>query len=1134
MNSATYDSGSPRLNFDSLKSVQNEDVLAKLRYSEEQLQQERRARGWMEAEIQSGKTQLASITAKVEKLSETVVQDSTIIRDLNRLLHDTDQRAKDTTQQLLLKVEKDNVRLQQMLADVTAKQRFEDNGRQEQDERQRMISEELNHLRYKLEAYTLKTQEVGHEVSARSRDLEVELQRGADTFRTLKDHEHTLGSLHTLINTQTDQMQKKIDLMNHEMRQRLEAEARSRGQFEQNIRDLTHDIRRALQTQDKDQVDRIEGLKSAISQQAERERSERDRLSSTMLDQCRALEGSLKNSQAQISDKVQGQINSVDILANENRNAQKQFETVMRADLEDGLKLLNQIINKKSEEASQNLVDFKNASLSNSKALQDAILLVERTSDQKISAFEDVMRAEIKSRMETDLKVTSLTVECYTRIESSEKAVLSRMDELLSDSVAIQAKLREELKRVTDQLSATQKRSTEDLEAQILQNSQRLKQSDTELASKHQLAMASIDAVKREQMDALVAAENRLSVAISSAQTFDENTAKKIAEVELLCSNVKNDVEEKLNMKTVQLDQTMEVFKAELTARVTLSEAEETKKELEQLVVTLHTKTEALATQVSDAVDSIEDHSTRTEVDELELRFKSLVSSMQSKMNVIDEAVILNSAQLLDRSSKTELHEAERKIKDLIAELKQREQGAEDALSALKDEISHRVVKANLIETEEKLKAHINGLEEKLNECSESMSLIKESVSVKADKEDLETATQNLAAVVEENEKAIDSIQRDMVTNKESLLESSKALVEEAKSDLEEHIVALKAKQEKIVLTLETTMSVIKESSDNYDEKIEEVKRLNKSAIESQNTIIDKVKDMTIENYEELSKKMDGIPEKISDIRQQQQNLRSWMIDTSQIEGESTAKALMEIKTELEAKASETKLTHGLADVSTALQKLNAQYEIESMEINQTKQKISEYETSIKEKLREMNLSTERALKEQTQSVVQNREQMKKRLEDLENKQAQMPRIFDATNLEIKRLKNDIDDRVNGEIRKVEKELMNIKGALQSCPTDKELNETVLDSIRPLSVRVDRLMFDVDDLRAAVASERAEASRRAEPSVTPGTFYKPPQMNYKQALDDEQPKSRIGSAPRRQTPEIDPRLEKLADLANEY
>jgi chromosome segregation ATPase len=179
-----------------------------------------------------GKSLISSLTAKVEKLQETVTADNQKLREISHTAEQADRKASQLTQDLGIKLERGQVKLQSLLAELSARQNAVEYKEDQESERVRMMTEELNTLRYKLESFSLQSAEVGNEVRARAREIEYESARGADTMRVIKDHEHALESLHHSIDTSSDALSKKVDMSLLEMRQRIDTEGRSRFQFE--------------------------------------------------------------------------------------------------------------------------------------------------------------------------------------------------------------------------------------------------------------------------------------------------------------------------------------------------------------------------------------------------------------------------------------------------------------------------------------------------------------------------------------------------------------------------------------------------------------------------------------------------------------------------------------------------------------------------------------------------------------------------------------------------------------------------------------------------------------------------------------------------------------------------------------
>jgi hypothetical protein len=1024
-----------------------------------------------------------------------------------------------------------------MFAEVLAKQRQSETATQDTDDKQRMMLEELNHMRYKLEAYSLKTNEFGQEVNARSRDLDQELQRGSDTFRKLAEHDHMFETLNGNLNSTTDQFHKKLEQASLEIRHRLESDARNRIQFENNMRELHQEIRKTIQIQEKDNNDRIESLKATIFHQADRDRADKERMSANLNDQLRILERVVKENQSQFLEKTIQQYNSMETSLEDEKNARKRFEAEIRSEFDEGFKMIKQAIIKKSEENQQHITDSKIQAANAIKTLQESLILVERALEQKIQGAEDVLRAEIKARMDLEQRYTIFSNEINEKIDASEEKILSRIDEAIQDSNAENGKIRREIHEVAESLALSKSRNLDDLESRILQLGNRTKQAESELQSKIQVALASIQVIKEEQMASMEASEAKLSKAISLLQNGDEDTLKKVLGVELLCANIKNEIDDKLNIKSTQLDQTMEAFKSELSARVTVVEAKETQADLQRLLVNGQKRIEEMSNQVHDAVQGVKDRVTRNELDEMEIRLKSLVSSVQSRLLLLDETVINNSSQLSERSLKTELQDTEKKLKDILQDIKIQNAELDNNIVIIKEEMSERITKSSLLEAEDRIKNQIHLIEEKFADIYSNIGTVKESVSIKAGHDDVEKLGKELTKGIDQNEQRIVQALETMTKSRETIMASTTQKLQDLTQTVNESIVTVERKQENINIVLDGLKVSVEESSEKMSQKIDDVINSTKGNFERQTEVIQKLKEAEAENYMELTKKIDEIPEKITDLRNQQHELRQWMIETTQIEGETVARALLDIKHTVDTKISESEFNQTLGDVRTSVQKLSTQYEIEKIEISQIRLKVEENEQSFKERIREIQINTDRSQKETSQSLKQQRDITMKNLEEVKERQNQIPRLIDTANIEIRRLRSDIDDRVHNEIQKVEKEIANMKGALQLRVTENELDDAIGDAIRPLESRMDRLTIDMDDLRLNAENDRkTELSRfTPEPPInSQSNFYKPPHRNFTNADQEEPLKPRGYEKREEKPPQVNPILEKIADNTSEY
>lgn len=166
INSRKYVEKNPDPLLPSTSLLSQDDILVKLRFTEEQLIQERRSRSWLESELQNGKSMVATLTAKIESLSDTLRIESATIKELQRQIESTNRNTKDGSMELAAKFEKDQLRLHQMMSDIAAKQRNMEKNNEEADSRHRGHMEELNNLRYRLESFALKANEATTEVRA--------------------------------------------------------------------------------------------------------------------------------------------------------------------------------------------------------------------------------------------------------------------------------------------------------------------------------------------------------------------------------------------------------------------------------------------------------------------------------------------------------------------------------------------------------------------------------------------------------------------------------------------------------------------------------------------------------------------------------------------------------------------------------------------------------------------------------------------------------------------------------------------------------------------------------------------------------------------------------------------------------
>jgi hypothetical protein len=88
--------------------------------------------------------------------------------------------------------------------------------------------DQLMNMKYKMESYIQKTEQVGSDLNIKTRDWVSESQKGAEAMKAIKTHDQALHSLHSVIDSSNDGLVRKIEACQCEIKQRFESEQRGR------------------------------------------------------------------------------------------------------------------------------------------------------------------------------------------------------------------------------------------------------------------------------------------------------------------------------------------------------------------------------------------------------------------------------------------------------------------------------------------------------------------------------------------------------------------------------------------------------------------------------------------------------------------------------------------------------------------------------------------------------------------------------------------------------------------------------------------------------------------------------------------------------------------------------------------
>ena len=1119
--------------------VSQDDILTKLRFTEEQLIQERRSRSWLESELQSGKTVISTLTAKVDKLTEHMNIESLTMKEIQRQLESTARNASIGNQELNSKIERDQIKLHQSIADISARQRHIENASIEDETRNRQLLEELNNLRYRLESFSLTANEATAEVRATAHELDIEQQRGAENFRAIKDQEHAISVLHNAVESKSDAVKRAVDVALQDIRQKFDNEARSRTTFEQNFKELYSEIRKIIQSQERNLSDRIDAARQSSMQSLERERQEREKSLTIIVEQMRAWEKAVKDTEVQILHKVTEKFNQMEVSLSEEHNLRTKFESGLRSDVEEGFRLMQQASSKRAIELNDSQNELKHRVGNAVRTLQESILLVEKTGETKFGNIEEVVRAEIKSRMETDRNLESSTANFEVQLENIERKILDKINEITDTLNDQDSRIVEELSKTSDQLTESKQRSVADLENKLSLINTRFKEDEQENKEALKSIIVHLEQIQRDYQDAINISEQRTDDKIVEIRREEDVLRAKVSDAESMVQDVKINIEEKMNLRTVQMDQTMEAFKQELRSKFSNKDGEDLETRLKASITSIYTSVSHLVQSISVVKDDLESRVTKKEMDEIEGKLKNLIAVAQEKIVLINEEITLSKEDIATKSTKVEMVEMEDRLKAINLQLQIKDSQLEDLINGIKEEIADRVLKTQMQEMDQRFRLHLNNLESKNAELDKLSVETKEEIKLLSTKQESAEAKAMIEKIVQTLKDDLHAkIEKDKVEH-HKLSQETQDQWNLMMSKLTAELVTTTAKTDSLSNTLEGVKLKITDNDTTIRLKMKETAQTQESILNDHLLLFEKIRQDTNDQIKELSEKVEDIPRSLQYNEMQQSEFKRYISEQLIKEQENTSRLLTSIRDNVSSKVNENEFEQLQTEVSTSMQRIHAQIDIEKMSVEQLRDRILEIENQGRARLQEIRSYNEKGIKEQSSAVRQWRESAFKKFEDLEARMNAYPKIIESTAAEVKKIRFELNEKMGLEMVKLEKDVQTLKNDIQSKVSSKLMYESIVSALSPLEVRIERL--NNEQTTSQQQPQQAlpplpNAVPVEDTSFTPQTIFKPAHrskssLNKSTILASSKPGSLSNLSQRKSS--LKEELEKLADIALE-
>ncbi|KAJ3126388.1 hypothetical protein HK098_007586 [Nowakowskiella sp. JEL0407] len=1042
----------------------NEELYAKLRYTEEQLVHEQRTRGWLESEVQHSKNAVAQLSVKVEQLMAAHAQDQILLRDIKKELDSTERKSSEITTELGNRLDRDNIKLHSQVSDLSARQRNLEKIREEADERSRSFAETLNNTQYKVESISLMASELSAEFRSRVRDIEFEQQRGSDTMRQLQEHDHILGVIQQKIEASVEMLNKKIEGVVGEQRIKFDQDARARQNFEQNMRDLYQDVRKSMQSQDRELGDRLEAAKQSMIQLADRERMERDKAIAGVMDQCRSVERAVKEVEQRFAEKLTSNMTVIESTLNEDRANRVKFETQIRSDCDEGFKILNQMMAKKWDEIQIQKNELKQALNISTKTFQESLILIEKTSEARYASLEDVLKAEVKARMNTDAKLQEVEENLDQKREALHRILVEQIQGVAIESQVADEKLEQEIKNTYEQLNEAKTRSIDDVETQLSQIRMRSKEFEVTLNHKLKDLHTSIELSQKVTNEALTEVEGKILTKLSDARADIEITMDKVRRVELLSAECKIEVDEKLNTRQVQFDRALEALKDEISKRITQQEALDREAHMKATIHSMQTNVGYLQSSITNLKEEIGNRVTKKELSIAETQLQTITNTLHSKTVSIDDAINQVREEVALRATKKETTELDSRFKSSVLKLQTRDIELEDMVGAIKEEMSEFVQRQYLSQIENKIMDKIHSVEDSQVALQINLADLTEKLGEKSTKNDLEGLSATVSAFSDALENQLRDTRELIELTKEEISKATQEDLNEMASGIKAAVDTLEAKTNQFEEIVEGLKLKVTDSDAVLRAKIRDVVNIQDLKFSEQTNAISSVRNTCHEEVSLIKSRLDDFPRALNQAETNYTEFKRWVTEHLNDASNKTMGWISEIRESTQNKVSEDQLERIETDVLVKLSKLQGKVDLTVENFSQLKARMAEIEQNIKNSHQGLMKIHEENLQENFTTAKQWKENFQAKIEEINFQLQKLPKALEQNKNDIKKIKFDIDTQLTVDFNKLEKEFRQLQGELYTKPSEKTILEILNNGISPIFNRIDRFNSIIDEI----------------------------------------------------------------------
>jgi chromosome segregation ATPase len=827
--------------------------------------------------------------------------------------------------------------------------------------------------------------------------------------------------------------------------------------------------------QERELSDRIEGLKNHFMGAIEMESSSREALSQMVKINMKEFEKQFIDSQVSVGEQYSRQMRSLENLISDERKASSEMESRFQGSLDQGISFVQSTINKRMTESYEHNIETRQNVSQVAKTLQDSISIAEKSCSSKIKKLEDVLRAEIKSRMDTDATISGLAVEIKNKIDEIEEKTISHLrdsqEQLKSDIMQIS----EELKSTAELASEMATRSLTMLEVDVERISKSLKSQELSLLDNIKKAHDEFIQESTKLEKKLSESKEQLTADISNANKYREELLNRFSQFEMDLKQIEERVNEKFNFKSIQLDATMDTFKNELEARGTIIE-------MNQLSETLGHKIRDLEVATGEKLQFVNDESKITFVNKTE--YSSEIDAMKALINEFTGETLTFTLKLKEIEPK--IKELEHSIENhdsIITNMKDSKKELSKTVEKIKldsekcieltNDFTNRILTINEI-LEENVHVSKDAFELKIAELTDIINLKAETLVVKEIDNKYNSVIMNIHDTV-------NAMQAALMDQKEEIADMEDAYglkIDENATKIELLTLANENSIEHIRHEIENN---IKQSNAKLLNKTTESISATNTAIIKQQNIVGKIETELIERSKLFNSKVKELFQVVDDINTGRDDFQ----DTIQIQIDRYVSKLGESEEKFKTRASLHDIEKLRDEIEDIVQKVESRIDINHLIGEQLQKRITEQEMMCKDRNEGLDSASVRTSKEQIHNNRTLKESINRRIDHLESKIKAIP-TTETVCADIKEIRYDLKNNLQRSINKMETEIIGMRADSKYAVTQQNMDVFFANSISPLKKR----MYQLEEI--------IENASKHSPEV-PKKYYSPKSSVYKPA-----------------------------------